>query len=146
MVLEKNEYQWFCNYLFNREITVSVVQTISSEEPVTCEVPQGSFLGPLLFIIFINDMGDHLQYVSMIIYADDTVLFFSQKNNSKIERCLNVDMDNLCEYLRQNELMINLKPGKAETKLFETCKRLKNAGENLEVIYDGVKISFTKTY
>ncbi|MEO0684105.1 MAG: reverse transcriptase family protein, partial [Cyanobacteria bacterium J06649_11] len=144
--IERNEYQWFCSYLFNRKITVTVDQTISSEEPVTCGVPQGSILGPLLFIIFINDMGDHLQYVSMIMYADDTVLFFYHKNKSEIERCLNVDMDNLCEYFRQNELVINLKPGKTETILFGTCKRLKNAGDNLEVLYDGVKINFTKTY
>ena len=75
-------------------------------------------------------MGDHLQYVSMIMYADDTVLFFSHKNKSEIERCLNVDMDMV----------------KTETMLFVTCKRLKNARESLGVICDGVKISFTKTY
>ena len=144
--IERNEYQWFCSYLFNRKNFVSDGQTISNAEPVTCGVPQGSILGPLLFIIFINDLSDQMQYVSTIMYADDTVLFLSHKKKSEIERCLNKDMENLLHYFRQNELVINLKPGKTETMLFGTCKRLKNAGGELEVLYNNVKISFTKTY
>ena len=85
--IERNEYQWFCSYLFNRKNFVSDGQTISNAEPVTCGVPQGSILGPLLFIIFINDLSDQMQYVSTIMYADDTVLSFSHKKKSEIERC-----------------------------------------------------------
>ena len=49
-------------------------------------------------------------------------------------------------YFRQNELVINLKPGTTETMLFGTCKRLKNAGDEFELLYNNVKISFTETY
>ena len=54
-------------------------------------------------------------------------------------------MDNLCEHFRQNKLVIDLKLGKTETMLFGTCKRLKNAGENLEIVngkISGKRINF----
>ena len=135
-----------CCYLFNRKNVVSNGQSISHAEPVICGVPQGSILGPLLFIIFFNHLSDHMKYVSTIMYADDTVLFFAHKSKSEIERCKNIDMENLLHFFRQNELVINLKPGKTETMLFGKYKRLKNAGDEFEVLYNNVKISFTETY
>ena len=65
--------KWFNRYLFNRKNYVCVDGNISSLEPVYCGVPQGSLLGPLLFMIFINDLSDYIEHASVIMYTDDTV-------------------------------------------------------------------------
>ena len=90
----------------------------SNKEPIYCGVPQGSILGPLLFIVFYNDFADHLEYCNAITYTDDTVIFVSDKNVSNIETKLNKDLDKISAYFHLNELVINLKKGKSEVMLF----------------------------
>ena len=102
-------------------------------------------LGPLLLIIFINDLSDYIEHASVIMYADDTVLYVSHESKEKIENDLNQDMQNLLSYFRKNELVINLKKGKTETILFGMAKRLKTAGE-IDVLYNNQRINFTETY
>ena len=123
--VKDKELEWFNSYLFNRKNYVCVDRNISSSEQVYCGVPQGSILGPLLFIIFINDLSNYIERASVIIYADDTVLYVSHESKEKTENDLNQDMPNLFK----NELVINLKRGKTETMFFGTTKRLKSAGE-----------------
>ena len=86
-------------------------------------------LGQLLLIIFINDLSDYIEHASVIMYADDTVLYVSYESKEKIENDLNQDMQNLLSFFCKNELVINLKKGTTETMLFGTTKRLKTAGE-----------------
>ena len=100
---------------------------------------------PLFFIIFINDLSDYIEHASVIMYADDTVLYVSHESKEKIENDLNQDMQNLLSYFRKNELVINLKKRKTETMLFGRTKRLKAAGEN-NVLYNNQRINFTETY
>ena len=107
--------EWFNSYLFNRKNYVCADRNISSPEQVYCGVPQGSILGPLLCIIFISDLNDYIELASVIIYADDAVLFVSHESKEKIENDLNQDIQNLLSYVRKNGLVINLKKGKIET-------------------------------
>ena len=144
--IKDKEFEWFCSYHFNRKNYVCVDKDISSAEPVYCGVPQGSILGPLLFILFINDLSDFIEHASVIMYADDTVLYVSHDNKEKIESELNKDMQNLLSYFRENELIINLKPGKTEIMLFGIAKRLKTVGEQFQILYNNQEISFTNTY
>ena len=102
-------------------------------------------LGPLLLIIFINDLSDYIEHASVIMYADDTVLYVSHESKEKIENDLNQDMQNLLSYFRKNELVINLKKRKTEKMLFGTTKRLKTAGK-IDVLYSNQTINFTETY
>ena len=127
--VKDKELEWFNSYLFNRKNYVCVDRNISSSEQAYCGVPQGSILGPLLFIIFINDLSDYIEHASVIMYADDTVLYVSHESKEKTENDLNQDMQNLLSYFRKNELVINLKRGKTEIMFFGTTKRLKSAGE-----------------
>ena len=102
-------------------------------------------LGPFLFIIFINDLSIYIEHASVIMYADDAVLYVFHESKEKIENDLNQDMQNLLSYFRKNELVINLKKGKTETILFGMAKRLKTAGE-IDVLYNNQRINFTETY
>ena len=140
------ELDWFRDYLFNRHQQVFCEKERSNIFEVVCGVPQGSVLGPLLFTMFYNDLKDHLTSVKLIKFADDTVLYFSSDNFQIIENTLNLEIQNLYKYLAENELIINLKPGKTEAMLFGSSKRLAKNPKQLRLTYNGTDICFTKRY
>ena len=72
--VSERELAWFTDYLFGRTQIVEIENTRSTLEPIYCGVLLGSILGPLLFIVFFNDLID-IMNVNVIKYADDTVLF-----------------------------------------------------------------------
>ena len=81
-----NLYSWFCSYLSYRTQSVSINGTFSSQLPVTSGVPQGSILGPLLFILFVNDLPDSITSSSPFLFADDTkcVMTISSPQDSSL--------------------------------------------------------------
>ena len=97
-----NELLWFTDYIFNRSQVIEINGTSSESECITSGVPQGSILGPLLFIIFYDDICSAVKYSDIIMYADDTVLVFADKNITVIERILNQEMKNIM-YLLQTK-------------------------------------------
>jgi hypothetical protein len=98
----------------------------SDEFTITFGVPQGSILGPMLFLIYFNDLDDVLEQSTVIKFADDTVLYVSDPSFTIIEQKLNADLRALSDYFTVNELVINLKKKKTESVLFGTSKRLSN--------------------
>ena len=85
-------------------------------------VPQGSILGPLLFVTFVNDQPDSILQSHVLMYADDTVIFYASKEVSEIERVLNNQLANLHKWLLENNLFLNKE--KTECVLFGSSPRL----------------------
>jgi hypothetical protein len=104
---------------------------------ITCGVPQGSILGPLLFLIYFNDFENCLKNSDVLSFADDTVIYNRGKNKERIESELNEDLKFMASYFETNHLVINLKKGKTETMLFGTAKRLSKLGKKLTLDYNG---------
>ncbi len=71
---------WFRSYLYNRKQFVSYERIASPLSAVECGVPQGSVLGPLLFIIYTNDLPDVIQKSKTILFADDTTIYLHDKS------------------------------------------------------------------
>ena len=99
--------QWFKNYLSDRRIVTMVNDTLSDEKVLTHGVPQGSLLGPLLFVIFINDLSSVFRSCHVHLYADDTVIYYSDKNVNVIESVLNTELQALDKWMSHNKLLVN---------------------------------------
>ena len=84
---------WFDNYLSGRTQSVSVNGTYSDTADLSLGVPQGSVLGPLLFILFINDLPSVVHCCKIVLYADDTALFFADRNIHSIQSALQEDLN-----------------------------------------------------
>ena len=105
-------YNWFESYLSNR-CQVTVCNGIkSSPETVQIGVPQGSILGPLLFTLYINDLLDYLEHCDVTLYADDTVLFISDKSLHNIKSHMNSDLEKLNNWLKLNYLTLSISKSK----------------------------------
>ena len=107
-----NSLPWFRNYLRDRKQKIKVNGRLSEHRMVKCGVPQGSILGPLLFIIYINDLGKYLNECCINLYADDTALYTGA--NSHIELLLNLrlELSIVSEWLKANRLTLNTKKTK----------------------------------
>ena len=79
--------QWFKSYLSDREQLVNIADTSSECRTVSCGVPQGSILGPLLFLTYVNNMKPAVK-CKLLLYADDSAPLVSGKNVSELERTL----------------------------------------------------------
>ena len=105
---------WFRSYLSNRKIQVkckptSTGQTEASEEyPLEYGTPQGSCLGPLIFLIFCNDLRLNLQYMHSVQFADDTTLIIGHKNHVYLKYCIKSDLKIVKDWFNANKLTLNL--------------------------------------
>ena len=127
--------EWFKNYLYNRTMRVKCVTsengTISFSD---CKVvdygtPQGSCLGPLIFLIFTNELYRHLVYTGCILFADHTTLYMTHQNKKYLEWCLEHDLKILANWFMANKLTLNVAKSvcmyfayQLETKLNESLR------------------------
>ena len=100
---------WFQNYLSNRKQFTSYLNATSNSEIITHGVPQGSILGPLLFLIYINDLPDNLVNSKAILYADDTNLIFHDKDLKKLITSINSELPKVQSWFSANKLTLNTK-------------------------------------
>ena len=109
--------EWFRSYLEGRTQFVNINGSNSSSRIVTSGVPQGSILGPLLFLIYINDLNKCIKHATAYHYADDTNLLLIDNSLKKLNQHMNHDLASLVNWLRANKISLNAK--KTELILFK---------------------------
>ena len=97
---------WFISYLENRKQFVKIDGSESGCAKINCGVPQGSILGPLLFIIYINDLPNSCQNILLYLFADDTNCLF-KRERKQMNYVLDNTLNDLCEWMSQNRLSLN---------------------------------------
>ena len=112
---------WFTDYLTNRKQFVKVGDVESNKLEMLCGVPQGSTLGPLLFLLYINDISNCSTKLTFRIFADDTSVFYSCKNINELEIVMNEEVQALLKYCAINKLSVNFK--KTSFIIFRSPKR-----------------------
>ena len=100
------ELEWFTNYLFSSKQKVVIQNTISEFEFISCGVPQGSILGPVLFLLYFNDFSKTLFKPEVLMFADDTVVFYTGKSAEEIESMLNSELEDIFRYFIKNDLIV----------------------------------------
>ena len=101
--------QWFKSYFSCRQQFVQFNQACSPVQTIKCGVPQGSSLGPLLFILYINDLPNASELTDPLLFADDTSIFYSHSNPNCLESVLNDELQNIDVWLKCNKLSVNIK-------------------------------------
>ena len=112
---------WFCSYLNGRSQTTQISSKILNKELILCGVPQGSVLGPILFLIYINDMHYSSNKLQFFLFADDTNLLYADKNLKSLEKVVNKELEHVSDWLIANKLTLNIK--KSNYVLFHSHKK-----------------------
>ena len=115
---------WLANYLSEREQKTYANGQLSSAANITCGVPQGSILGPMLYLIYVNDVSSILKHCSMKLYADDTVIYASADSPYDTLKLVQNELDEFTVWCHENKLSINT--GKTKAMLFGSRNIVKN--------------------
>jgi len=141
----KKNIGWFRSYLSNREQRVINNGALSKTMPVRAGVPQGSVLGPFLFILFANDIGNYVENGQINCYADDALLYVSATNKedaqTKLQQCVNA-----VEYwYTENKLKVNAE--KTEVMIFGTPQKTATLSEdNFCIKFGDTKLKVVKEF
>lgn len=122
-------YDWFKSYLSNRYQSVNVNNHFSNPVLMKYGVPQGSVLGPLLFLIFINDIATASKKFSYTLFADDTCITAEHKSIQELELLVNTELIKIEQWLVNNRLSLNI--GKSCFLLFSGEKQIERFEVNL---------------
>ena len=130
--------EWFRNYLSNRKQFVDYNSHNSELKLINTGMPQGSILGPLGFIIYVNDIPNSVPNLSLILYADDTSAFTSHKDISTLNNIMNDGLFKLNKWFQSNKLSLNTK--KSNVMLFGTHIKTNQYRNELKVSIENAEI------
>ena len=122
--------EWFSDYLSNRTQYTHVNNTSSAICNVSIGVPQGSILGPLLFLVYINDLPKSSDLLSFYQFADDTSIFYSSNNLADTVSVLNMELTKVSDWLKANKLSLNIAKTKCIYFEKKRNKLIKNSASN----------------
>ena len=130
VLLEKMKYfgfrasviKWFESYLSNRKFLVCIDNVFFKAVPLKYGVPQGSILGPLLFLLYVNDLPQLLSDAGSYLYADDNCIFYQHEDVENIENVLNKEFSSLCQWFIDNKLSIHFGEDKTKSVLFSKTR------------------------
>lgn len=133
MGVHSTSIDWFQSYLSGRRQVVSINRVESDPLTITCGVPQGSILGPILFLCYVNDMPNSINCL-LLQYADDSALIYSDKDPNNIKKNLSSNLESGNKWLIENKLSLHM--GKTELILFGTKRKL-GQYTDFSIICDG---------
>ena len=129
---------WYKSYLSNRKCYVNVHDKFSASANLRREVPQGSILRPLLFLLYINSMPQSVD-CDLFLCADDKCLLFQHKDLERIKEELTNNFSNICDSFVDNKLGIHF--GENKTKpILSSTKNRKREIRTLDIHYGDIKI------
>ena len=127
---------WFSSYLRNRLQTTQIGQHMSDKVEITYGVPQGSILGPLLFLLYINDIQNCSDKLNFYLFADDTNILYADKNLRVLEQTVNTELHKLYNWLTSNKLTLNIK--KSNFVIFRSYQKKLTYKPNICIYFDNV--------
>ena len=119
---------------------MSIYTSHCSPSNLLCGVPQGSILGPLLFLLYTNDLSQAVANESLL-YVDDTCIVFQHKSVTEIEKQLIRNFSSLCDWFIDIKLSIHLGHDKTKSILFGTKHKLWNA-KSLNIVCNGIELKY----
>ena len=114
--------KWFESYLTDRKQYVFYNGVTSDVKGITCGVPQGSVLGPLLFLLYINDLPNISDKLDFFLFADDTNIYYESNDLRDIEKTVNEELKKLSLWLNVNRLALNV--GKTNFVIFRAYQKI----------------------
>ena len=102
------ELSWFSNYLSERRQRVLLDGVHSEWTRLTKGVPQGSILGPMLFLLFVNNLSDVVQHCTVNLYADDTTIYSTDENPVVLGARMEKDLESVANWIKMNGLKMNV--------------------------------------
>ena len=132
--------KWFKSYLSERKFLVNIENKLSDFGKISCRVPQGFILGPLLFLICINKMPQAVTS-TLLLYADDSCILYRHQDTDivQLEKQLKEDFEKFCDWFVHNKWKIHFGEDKTKSILF-ACQRTAMNIRQLNTKYKGINI------